>query len=256
MDSRPDWIKKLPTGISNLSFEELRNFKEFDQYLTGSVNGPKGWTYFIKCFRSLTVFSLFSIYENHYPALTKCWNDLEKTFLNDDIFDDGVFVQSWIFCDFPCDDAGKTALDHFEIFVQGDKHFTAFIQEMKRSRLGVYQEIMSSSKTTKFRELITGSVISAFRNVLEYEKGEIFLTRLVEYKGKTYQLVDPKCWPKQYKPNVEGFIDDKMNYFDGPSDKERYHKLMKLGGPYWMSCVTTDDSCPILPPDHYQKYYD
>lgn len=34
----------------------------------------------------------------------------------------------------------------------------------------------------------------------------------------------------------------------------QYESFMKLAGPYWMSCVTTNDEAPILPPDHYRTY--
>lgn len=29
---------------------------------------------------------------------------------------------------------------------------------------------------------------------------------------------------------------------------------MKLAGPYWMSCVTSNDAIRILAPDHYLTY--
>ena len=84
---------------------------------------------------------------------------------------------------------------------------------MKKSRLGLYQEILSSKKTTKFRELITGNTINTFRSVEEYEKGEIFLTSLVEYEGQVYQFGDPKCWPKEFKSQIEGFAREKIALF-------------------------------------------
>lgn len=142
--------------------------------------------------------------------------------------------------------------DRFILAVQASLQY--FIEQMKKSRLGLYQEILSSKKITKFRELITGNTIDTFRSVKVYEKGEIFLTRLVEYKGQIYQFGDPKCWPKEYKSQIEGFAREKLLYFDGINIEEKYMKLMKLGGPYWMSCVTSNPNFPILAPDHYLEY--
>jgi len=33
-----------------------------------------------------------------------------------------------------------------------------------------------------------------------------------------------------------------------------YEKFMKLAEPYWMSCVTKNESTPILTPDHYRTW--
>lgn len=254
---KPSWLKGIPFDISKLSFDELRNLKEADRLLTGHIPGPEGWAYFMRCFRFLMAYAIATIEENRFPPLTKCWNELDKFFMHEEVFDDEVFVQSWIFFDFPFGEKGQTVLDYFEDFIkqgEGVENFQYFIEQMEKSRLGVYQEILSSKKTTKFRELITGNTIDTFRSVKVYEKREIFLTRLVEYEDQIYQFGDPKCWPKEYKPHIEGFIRDKMSYFDGSTTEEKYMKLMKFGGPYWMSCVTSNPNFPILSPDHYLEY--
>ena len=125
---------------------------------------------------------------------------------------------------------------------------------MRGSRFGLYQEILSSKKTTKFRELITGKTINTLRSIDHYEKGEIFLTRLVEYKGNIFQFGDPKCWPSNYKFQLENNIKNKLEFCEGKSIKEKYDNFMRIAGPYWMSCVTTNTSFPILEPDHYKDY--
>ena len=51
-------------------------------------------------------------------------------------------------------------------------------------------------------------------------------------------------------------IRDKMLCFfeSGESEVALYDTFMKLGGPYWMSCVTKNDAVPILDPDEYLGY--
>ena len=251
------WLDRLPVDPRKLSFEELKDFKFVDKYLTESIDGPEGWSYCTRAFRFLTAFSMWCLYENKYPPFTKCWNELEKYFMNEEIFNDGVFVQAWIFINFPFGNNGETIIDYFSRSLENEfknQDFDYFVNIIKESRLGLYQEILSSKKTTRFRELITGRVINTIRSVEHYEKGEIFLTRFVEYKGDIFQFGDPKCWPSEYRLQLENIVKDKLIYFDGKSVKEKYENFMRLAGPYWMSCVTSNTSFPILEPDHY-KYY-
>lgn len=44
-------------------------------------------------------FGLACVAEDKYPPLTRCWKDLERRFMRDPSFDDGVFVQSWVLMD-------------------------------------------------------------------------------------------------------------------------------------------------------------
>lgn len=258
MISKSDWMKILPVSPDKLSFAELRNFKKFDSLLKGKdLNGPIGWQEYMKNFRFLQFFAVASIVENKYPALTKCWNDLNKKFMKDPIFEDGVLIESWIYFNLPLNDQGETLLDKYELFLKecgqletSDK----FLQEMKKSRLGLYQETISSEKVTKFKELFTGKVISTVRSVPEYTKGEIFLTRIVEFNGDFFQFGDPKCWPKNYKTQLEDMILNKLFYFDGENTIKKYENFMKYTGPYWFSCVTTDSNIDIHDPDHYLGY--
>ena len=87
-------------------------------------------------------------------------------------------------------------------------------------------------------------------------KGEIFLTRIVEYNGECFQFGDPKCWPADYKHKIENMVLNKLFYFesDDAGDEEGYKNFMKLAGPYWFSCVCTNHDADILDPDHYLWY--
>ncbi len=162
----PAWLealKRIKVDPYQLELKELRAFKDVDHYLNEPIIGSKEWEYLIRCFRFLTSFALITINEKRFPSLSNCWEELDRLFLHDGIFDDEVFVQSWIFFDLPLDTAQKTVLDYFEDIVAEKtdifNNFKYFIDCMKKSRLGLYQEILSSKKTIKFRELFTEKII-------------------------------------------------------------------------------------------------
>lgn len=255
--SSAEWMKILPVDTSRLNFDELRNFKKFHQLLTEKIEGPLGFSYFLKCFRFLQFFCITAIVENRFPALTNCWKDLESRFMSDPIFDDEVFIPSWIFFNFQINKDNRTILDEFELFLKNDKtknDFQPFIDEMRKSRLGLYEEIQSTKKITKFRELITGNIISTIRSVPDYGKGEIFLARIVEFQGENFLFGDPKCWPQEYKTPIEGMVLNKLHYFNTGSTQRSYEEFMKKAGPYWFSCVASNQNSDILNPDHYLSY--
>ncbi len=177
--------------------------------------------------------------------------------VNKEIFNDGLFVQAWVFCDFPLNHNNETILDLFEGYLDDAnllETYVTFIDCMRKSRLGLYQEILASKKIIKFKELFTNRIVKAENTVPVYEKGEIFLTRFVEIKGKIFLFGDPKCWPKKYKLQLENMVKDKLFYFNSSTTEEEYKLFMKHAGPYWMSCVVTDEDCPILQPDRYLDY--
>ena len=256
--AKKPWLERVPVDPGKLTLKELRTFKDADDLLLGEIEGPEGFRYFLRCFRFLTLYAMSVHVEKRNPAFSRCWDDLDKTFVRDPVFEDGVFVQAWAFCDFPCGPGERTILDGFEGFLAEkvpEHGFGLFIDQMRRSRLGLYQEVLSTKKTTKFRELITGQVVSTVRSVETYTKGEIFLTRLVEYDGEIFQFADPKCWPKEHKDVLEGVVSDKMRlYFDVGEDQQTYARFMKLAGPYWFSFVSSDHDLPIFVPDHYLTY--
>jgi len=251
-------LKSIKIDPNQLGLKELKAFKDVDRYLNEPIRGPKECEYLIRCFRFLTSFALIAIYEKRFPSLSNCWEELDRLFIHEEIFNDEVFVQSWIFCDFPLNREKKTVLDYFEDIVSEKadsfKNFKYFIDCMKNSRLGLYEEILSSSKVIKLRELLTGKILKVENTIPTYNSGEIFLIRLVEIGEKIYLFGDPKCWPKEYKSQLENMITAKLFYFEGSSIEEKYKQFMKYAGPYWMSCVVPDPECPILQPDHYLTY--
>ena len=97
---------------------------------------------------------------------------------------------------------GETALDYFEEFLEGDRRRAAvqrFIDDARRSRLGLHQDVMRTKKVAKFRELFTGKVTEAFPSIEEYGKGEILLTRMMAYEDHVFVWGDPKGFPKEKK---------------------------------------------------------
>jgi hypothetical protein len=249
----------LPVSPDKLTLNELRSFKDFHKLMTSDISGPEGFQYYMQCFLFLHFFAIACIVENRFPPLSKCWKELESLFMKDPIFEDGLFFQSWIFFNLPINN-GNTLLDEFENFQKEiNKHlfFEQFILAMKGSRLGLYQEVLSTKTVTKFKEFFTDQVVSTIRSVPDYSHGEIFLARIVEYKGEFFLFGDPKCWPSAYKDQIIGMVKNKFYFFNNlKSNIKNYEQFMKLAGPYWFSCVSTNTDIDILDPDHYLTYHE
>jgi hypothetical protein len=260
MKGKPAWFSFLPGGLdpANFSLDELRNMKKAHSFLTEPIAGPDGIAYYIRGFRYLLFFGIACIAEDKYPPLTRCWKDLERLFMSDPAFEDGVFIESWILMDFPFGPKRQTALDYFQEFLKTTDigpNLQRFVDEARRSRLGLHQDVLRTKKVAKFRELFTGYVIEAFPSVEEYDQGEILLTRTMEYNGQVFMFGDPKGFPKEKKSAVENMVANKLFYFDDVETPiMQYETFMKLAGPYWMSCVAENDDLPILAPDHYLTY--
>jgi len=257
--SVPDWMSALPLDPSKLTLEELRVFKETYAWFQEPVEAPEVLQQFYGCFKFLTAYSALVYSEGRFAALNRCWDELTQVFLGEELFGDGIFIQSWMFCDFPIDGKDRTLLDECCDFLGESalaQRFQPFAAQLKKSRLGLHQEILSTKTDTKFRELVTGNVATTLRSVDVYEPGEVFLTRLVEYAGIVFQFGDPKCWPKEYRSELEDMVERKSFFFEGENENARYCRLMKLAGPYWFSCVTRQEEVDIFSPDHYRTYYD
>ena len=260
VNAKPAWHAILPGGKAPgaYSLDELRAAKQAHAFLTEEFPGPEGIGYYIRAFRYLMFFGVACVAEDKFPALTRCWKELEQVFMRDPAFDDGVFVEGWILMDFPFGPEGQTALDYFEQFVadvEGGEQLKRFIDEGRRSRLGLHQDVTHTKKVAKFRELFTGRVFSAYPSIDHYGKGEILLARTMTYGEQVFIFGNPKGFPREAKESVEGMVSRKLFYFDDvPTVVEQYEKFMKLAGPYWMSCVASDEDLPILDPDHYISY--
>lgn len=253
------WHALLPGGLSPAAFslDELRAAKGAHAFLTEDIPGPKDIAEAIRAFRYLMFFGIACIAEDKYPPLTRCWRELESFFMGDAAFDDGVFVQSWALLDFPFGPKGETALDYFEQFLsgtEGAERWQPFIAAARTSRLGLYQDVKRTKTTGTFRELFTGRDLSVFRSVEDYGPGEIFLTRLMRAGEHMFMFGNPKCFPRDRRRQIEEMVRDKMCFFEPAPIPAAYETFMKLAGPYWMSCVTSDQDAPILDPDHYRTY--
>lgn len=261
-----DWKSILPAGINieKLSLAECRAFKDFFAMLTEPVGGPPGYQIFHRFNSHLLFYGLSCLNEKMFPGLNRCWDVLSPHFLTTD-YDNEWLVYFWIFCNFPLrKDSNETVLDHFHDLItkkesgydeQGRANFELYFQQLKASRLGFYQEILSTSKVTKFRELFTGRVVSTVRSVPDYESGEIFLGRIVTYQKDSFLIHDPKNFPGTHKKSLERMIRDKLFYIvESGNDSEDYEKFMRLAGPYLMSVTHDDEGCPIFEPDKYKTW--
>lgn len=261
-----NWKQLLPKdiNITQLSFEECRNFKQFYDILTQDVSGPYGFQIFHKLLYHLLFFALCCIDEQKFPTLNKAWDELSLLFDTPE-YDNNWLLYCWLFCDFPLDlKNNKVLIEYFAEFVISSNtlthdyviHFQQFYAIMKQSRLGLYQEVLSTSKITKFRELISEKVISTVRSVPNYESGEIFLTRIVSYLGDNFQIHNPQCYPSDFRQQIIDMVNRKMFLISESNNHiQDYESFMKLAGPYWMSCTHPNQSIPILSPDHYKVYY-
>jgi hypothetical protein len=259
---KPAWHAVLPGGKSAAAYslDELRAAKQVHAFLTEDMPGPAQVAHHLRAFRYLLFFGITCVAEDKYPPLTRCWKDLERRFMGDPMFDDGVFVQSWILMDFPFGPTGQTALDYFEDFLTGTEarpQLQSFIDAARKSRLGLHQDVMRTKKVAKFRELLSGKVIEAFPSIEHYDKGEILLIRAVTCGQQVVFFGNPKGFPKEAKEQIEDMVLDKLFYLGDATDPiGQYEKFMKLAGPYWMSCVCSNHEAPILAPDHYRTYLD
>src|SRR5262249_55708803 len=145
--------------------------------------------------------------------------------------------------------SGETALDYFEEFLKktdAGSPFLAFIDDARRSRLGLHQDVVRTKKVAKFRELLSGKVIEAFPSVEEYGKGEILLIRAMTCGDLVFFFGNPKGFPKEKKEQIEDMVLDKLFYVSDAMEDPigQYETFMKLAGPYWMSCVCSDPDAP------------
>lgn len=259
---KPAWLSILPGNLdpSRFTLDELRSMKAAHAFLTEKIKGPPGFAEYLRAYRFLLFFGIACVSENKYPALTRCWRDLEQLFMGDPTFQDGVFVQSWALMDFPFGPEGQTALDYFEELlkgIDGEPEFSRFIEEARKSRLGLYQDVGRTKTVARFRELISGNTVSAFPTIDGYGKGEILLTRAIRCGEQVFLWGDPKGFPKEAKGQIEDMVIDKLYYFSEEKTPEaQFEAFMRLAGPYWMSCVTKNEAVPILEPDHYRIYLD
>ena len=263
--NKPAWHAILPggQGAAAYSLDDLRAAKQVHSFLTEAIPGPEEFGELLRAFRYLLFFGVACVAEDKYPPLTRCWKDLERRFMGDPRFDDGVFVQGWILLDFPFGPAGQTALDYFEAFIEGTDaapKMKTFIDAARKSRLGLHQDVMRTKNTAKFRELLSGKVVSAFPSVVEYGKGEILLVRTIASGDQVFIFGNPTGFPKEAKDRIEDMVLNKLFALDecrvADDPVDQFEMFMKLAGPYWMSCVCSDTNAPVLAPGHYRTYLD
>lgn len=250
----------LPLPAEHFTLDELRDFKKLHAILEPpGLTAPPSVRETYRAFRFLHLFGLVLVDEGRFPALGRCWEDLHDRFSHFPIFEDEMFIEAWVFIDFPIDDSDRTVLDELEVFVAQQPEARAalgpFIEAARASRLGLHQEVVSTSRTTKFRELVTGRVTSTLRSVADYEPGEIFLARIIENRGDRFLLGDPKSFPAASRTLLLDTVTRRAELMPGATPAEKYEAFMRMAGPYWLSTVSGDDDDEILPPEHMLSYH-
>jgi hypothetical protein len=258
---KPAWLSIVPGGkvLPTMTLDQLRGVKEAHSLLTETFPGPPIIGYAIRSFRFCEMFAIAAIVENKFPVLTRCWKELEGLFMRDAAFREGYFVQSWILFDFPCDATRRTALEHFEEFLENcgqREQFDVFLRAMRGTRLGLYQEIMRTGTVVRYAELVTERIIDVAPSIEQGEPGEIVLGRIVELEGQFYFWGEVKAFPAEARASIEDMVIGKLFYFEDEASTPvgLYEAFMKLAGPYWMSIGARSDELPILDPDHYLTY--
>lgn len=225
------------------------------------VPGPEGVAYYMTGFRYLLRFGIACVVEDKYPPLTRCWKDLERLFLGDEEFDDGLFLTSWILMDFPFGPKRETALDYFESFFAGTpagSQLQPFVDEARRSRLGLHQvagpgEGDLRTSGTLHRKGHCSLLLSS-----RARKGGDPAGTNHGPRRSGLCVLHPEELSEEAKTQLEDRVLSQLFYFDndGETSFARYEGFMKLAGPYWMSCVTKNADVPFLAPDHYRTYLD
>lgn len=258
------WKSILPPGlkVNDLTFEECRNFSQYYKALTRKFKGPISAQIFYRLNLHLATFGICCVMENRFPPVTRAHEVLAEHFINEDF--DEQMLMNWLFCDFPVErDGDKMVIDYFHDFMADiprtdgeQQHVDAFCKRLKKSRLGLYEEIQSTKKATRFKELFTGKVINTVRSVPDYEKGELFVGRIVGHLGDKFLIHDPRCFPPEHKEIVREMYAAKFHYIQETFDDAKdYDQFMRLAGPYTMSVTCGDPNVPIFSPDVYEEFY-
>lgn len=265
------FLDQMHPGTNLALAREFSAQRDLTSFVNEPVPGPPAWQKLNRGFRCLSVFSMLNVFMNKYPSLTRCWNDLSKTFVAGGDRLDRLMVEGWVFCDFPIQETRQTSLSMFRDFlveIGGVQEFQPFVDAMSGSRLGLHQDVGRTSKVMRFKELVSGKTTEVFRSILRFGKGEVFLSRIVRMDGVNFLFGDPRCWPKEYRNQVEDFALTKMfqipefvlpdshhGKVEAGNHTQRFEAFMKIAGPYWMSCTVDDDAIPILSPAHFLSYY-
>jgi HsdM N-terminal domain len=126
----------------------------------------------------------------------------------------------------------ETGTEEFLTGSDAGPQLQRFIDEARRSRLGLHQDVMRTKKLAKFRELFTGNEISPFPSINEYGKGEILLARTMAYGDEVFIFGNTNGFPKDAKKQIEDMVLDKLFDFDeGTASAAQYEAFMKLAGP-------------------------
>lgn len=159
----------------------------------------------------LRMIGMATVVNDTYPALSRCWHDLNRIFGAS--FDDEDFVHAHCLLDFPCHQ-GKSYADLFCEEHESDEAFfrlKSFAEAMSKSRLCAYQAILSNQKTIKLKELITDKVVEVHNTHLRCSITVIALTAIDYATSFNFTLPDINLASATALPMLSNFSEGNID---------------------------------------------
>ena len=219
--------------------------------------GPREIGEFVRLFRLVSLFAHFAMSEARFPILNRAWADLERFTSHPEA--DEFTATSWMFLDLPVTDDHRTIAEVFAAEIAPDNpDVKRFVDVVRASRHGVYVDAGGTRSSHRLVELITRRRVTLLRGV-DAEPGELFWTRIIEWRGTRFMLGDTRGWPASRREQVTDMLVGRLVtspwQVPGASNEAVYERFMKMAGPYWLSLVyIRSDDDPVLEPTHIERY--
>ncbi|MCK6574829.1 hypothetical protein L6V77_27475 [Myxococcota bacterium] len=220
-------------------------------------DGPREIGEFVRLFRLTGLFAHFAMAEKRFPILNRAWADLERFMKHPEA--DEFTATSWMFLDLPVTDDGRTVAEVFAAEIAPDHpEVKRFVDVVRASRYGLYADAGGTRSSHRLVELITRRRVSVMRGV-DCGPGELFWTRIIEWRGTRFMLGNTRGWPGRHREQVLDTLVGRIieSPWDGPGipGDAAYEQFMRWAGPYWLSLffIRSDDD-PVLEPTHYETY--
>jgi hypothetical protein len=219
--------------------------------------GPPEIAEFVRLFRLVGLFAHFAMSERRFPILERAWADLERFTSHPEA--DEFTATSWMFLDLPVTDDHRTIAEVFAAEIAPNSpEVKKFVEVVRASRYGVYADAGGTGSSHRLVELITRRRVTVLRGV-DADPGELFWTRIIEWRGKRFMLGDTRGWPASRREHLTDMLIGRLVtspwQAPGASNEAVYERFMKMTGPYWLSIVyLRSDDDPVLEPTHFERY--
>lgn len=219
--------------------------------------GPPEIGEFVRLFRLVGLFAHFAMSEGRFPILQRAWADLERFTSHPEA--DEFTGTNWMFLDLPVTDDHRTIAEVFAAEIAPNSaELKKFVEVVRTSRYGVYVDAGGTGSSHRLVELITRRRVTVMRGV-HCGPGELFWTRIIEWRGTRFMLGNTRGWPGSRQEQVTDMLIDRLVtspwQAPGTSNEAVYERFMKMTGPYWLSVVfLRSDDDPVLEPTHFERY--